>query len=359
MHPSGVGFKRNGKLAFEMAVGNAHIKPLFLDPQRVAFAWFVPDHAPVPFPGPLTDLAGRIHISIHDARTGQEIGNHDWQSPSRWVDITYTADGQWLTVSNGRLTLWSDSFEKLSEITVKETRARYDRMNSPNTRTWIIETDDVSGGHRYEIVDSHTFKVLNSWLGRTWDEYRHSDCYVAGSMNHVLSVLQIGGTWKTLFLNPDIFDLSQPPLPPGVRSYIEPLGFATQDTLVIAPTPRRNQLAVISIAGQVLLSAKLKGKREFDSDVSSGGRRFAILSTRERGSETLDMQFMADELVHVYDVDRRAEICWIPLEGDSPWPPFAVHWNSVAVSPDGTLLAIASDYGLRAYALPPSDAVGR
>jgi len=116
------------------------------------------------------------------------------------------------------------------------------------------------------MIDSHTFKVLNSWVGGTFHEYRHSDSYVAGTMNDVLSILQVGDTWKTLLLKPDIFDLSQPPMPRGVRRSIALLGFATQDTLVIAPTPLHNQLAVISIAGQVLFSAKLKRKKDNNYD---------------------------------------------------------------------------------------------
>ena len=266
IHPSHVGFKMNAKFALKMRVGRAHIKPLFMGPQQVAFAWFVPDQVPVPFPGPLTELPGRIHISIHDARTGREIGNHDWQSSSRWVDVTYTADRQWLTVSDGRLTLWSASFEKLSEMTVEVTEASYEEMNSPNARTWVIETHDGSRGPGYEMIDSHTFKVLNSWVGGTFHEYRHSDSYVAGAMNDVLSILQVGDTWKTLLLKPGIFDLSQPPMPRGVKRSIALLGFATQDTLVIAPTPLHNQLAVISIAGQVLFSAKLKRKKDNNYD---------------------------------------------------------------------------------------------
>jgi hypothetical protein len=357
IEPSDVGFKTNAKLALKMPEGRAVIKPFFLDPQRVAFAWFAPDQ--VPGRGPFRELPGRIHVSIHDVRTSREIGTHDWRSQSGRVDVAYTADGQWLTVSNGMLTLWSASFEKLSEMILDETAARYDEMNSPNARTCLVGTHDASGQHRYEMVDSHTFKVLDSWLGGTFAEYRHSDSYVAGSLNNVLSILQIGDTWKTLLLDPNIFDLSQPPLPPAVRRYIAPLGFATQDTLVIAPTPRRNQLAVISIAGQVLLSEKLNGNRDFQSVVSSGGGRFAILSRRERGSEALDMQLWADEFVHVYDVTRRAEICLITVKGDSPWPPFDAHWNSVAISSDGSFLAIASDYGLRVYALPGGDASGR
>jgi len=74
------------------------------------------------------------------------------------------------------------------------------------------------------------------------------------------------------------------------------------------------------------------------------------------------MQYWADEMVHVYDVHQGAEICLIAVKGDSAalFPVhLAVHWNSVAVSPDGSLLAVASDDGLRVYALPRSDASGR
>jgi hypothetical protein len=65
------------------------------------------------------------------------------------------------------------------------------------------------------------------------------------------------------------------------------------------------------------------------------------------------MDFVADYRVVVYDLGQRTAVYVRKVRGGSPWiPPFEEHRNRIALSPDGTLLAILDDGVVDVYQLP-------
>ena len=73
--------------------------------------------------------------------------------------------------------------------------------------------------------------------------------------------------------------------------------------------------------------------------------------------DTLDMYpFQSEDRVIVYSIPQRGAIFIVKVKGISPWPTLTrshLVWNRIALSPDGQLLGIVSDEGVRVYALPP------
>ena len=117
-----------------------------------------------------------------------------------------------------------------------------------------------------------------------------------------------------------------------------------------------NEMAVVSIDGTVLFQRKLPEKQTFGTLVtSSGGERFAIIENKLRGltNEFLDMYpFPSNDRVVVYSILERRAIYVVKTNGTSPWSPWGPHVNQLALSPDGTLLALISDRVLKVYRLP-------
>lgn len=89
---------------------------------------------------------------------------------------------------------------------------------------------------------------------------------------------------------------------------------------------------------------------------SADGGRFAAIEDRMRGlqSEPLDMYpFGSNEQAPVYSLKDRRQIFALKLKGTSPWMPWHVHYNSIALSPNGATLALISDGAtLSIYSVP-------
>ena len=199
------------------------------------------------------------------------------------------------------------------------------------------------------MLDSDTFEVIDSWNDTrfTGGYFAYSDRFILAQIRkeHRLFIREIGKDWIPYALGGDA--------PQPVSSYT----FVNNDTLAIV---RGNQLVVSTVSGPELFrksvpEAGLLFPLGWQTAASSaGGERFAVILDRMRGinSPPLDVySFRADDRVMVYSVPDGAAIFSVKVIGSSPW--FSqYHWNSVAVSPDGSLLGIASDDGVRVYILP-------
>jgi hypothetical protein len=92
---------------------------------------------------------------------------------------------------------------------------------------------------------------------------------------------------------------------------------------------------------------------------STQGERFAVILGRSRGlnNRSLDLYpLQSQDRVVVYSISKRSAIYSVKVTGVSPWPT-QKHpvWNVIAVSPDGQLLGVVSDEGVRVYVLPPAE----
>jgi hypothetical protein len=117
-------------------------------------------------------------------------------------------------------------------------------------------------------------------------------------------------------------------------------------------------MAMVSVDGTVLFRRKLPVKQSFGTLATSiRGERFAIIENRLRGltNEFLDMYpFPSNDRAVIYSIPDRRPIYVVKVSGTSPWSPWDSHVNQLALSPDGTLLAVVSNLTLKVYRLPKS-----
>jgi hypothetical protein len=132
--------------------------------------------------------------------------------------------------------------------------------------------------------------------------------------------------------------------------------FVNDQTLVIQGG---DVMAVTTVEDEMLFQVRSPQKYLFEWPVvSAGGGRFAVIEDRIRGlrSEPLDMYpFQSNDRAVVYSIADRRSIYAVKLEGTSPWTPWDWHENQLALSPDGTHLAVLTDGLLRVYRLPSSN----
>jgi hypothetical protein len=122
----------------------------------------------------------------------------------------------------------------------------------------------------------------------------------------------------------------------------------------------RNKMSVATVDGTQKFQVELPKNRSFGGVATSiGGERFAVIENRQRGvtSAPLDMYaFPSNDRAVVYSITDRRAIYAVRVRGISPWTPWEDHVNQLAVSADGTLLAVITDGTLRVYQLPDDNA---
>lgn len=357
LSPKQVGYSESLPKAFSFStsypyyprIGGDFVRVQFLDPQRLALAWVTVDHgAKKPATRPI-DLPSHLHLSILDTKTGQQILNHEWACSSLGVNLAYTASGQWLLSSDESVTLFSSSFAKMRDL--KHVRTQRGNFVSPSGRTFLLSVAVSPDAWSRQLRDSATFEILDSWDDSRFVEgsFKYSDRFILAQTEKPpqLFIREVGKSWNPFSSQVDDSH------PETNRTY----EFLNNDTLVRL---LGRELVVETIGETELFRQKVPKAGLFfyswpKSAISAGGERFAVILDKSRGlrSEPLDMYpFPADDRVMVYSLLQRAAIFGVKVKGQSPWSPNSA-WNTIALSPDGLLLGIASNEGVRVYALPP------
>jgi hypothetical protein len=351
--PKQVGYDSSVFRNFSAMVGGDEAKVQFLDDQRLALSWLTPDETGTHVIDPAKILS-HLHLSIVDARNGQQLSSHEWLCTAQGVNLAYTASGQWLLSIGESVTLYSASFDKLRDLQNVGTQ-RSHTFVSPSGRTFLSYVTYPHDARSAELRDSGTFAVIDSWNDSRLDKAArilYSDVFALAQISHPgkpqqVYIREIGGSWN--------------PYSPPIQGS-QPTGFANDDTLV---SQRHHELIAEIIGGAQLFSSTPPDIRLLLSSwstaaTSTGGERFAVILDRMRGlrEEGLDMYpFPSDDRVIVYSIPQRSAIFSVKVKGGSPWPHWSSDpvWNRIALSPSGLLLAISSNEGVRVYALPPDE----
>jgi hypothetical protein len=351
--PRQIGCRRSASINFHPTVGGDKVKIQFLDDQRLALAWLTPDETPQKPIGPGNSVPSHLYLTILNSRSGQRTASHEWACSSTEVNLAYTAAGQWLLSSDQTATLYSSSFDKVRDLQdIRTERSR--TFISPSGRTFLSYAPDSHGAWSAQLRDSATFEVLDSWndprVARA--QFTYSDHFILARIpnSRTLYLRKVGVNWNPYSISvPD----SQPP---GEIGY----GFVNEGTIA-------------GFAGNSLVLETVEGTELFNSTLpepglylpswrmtatSTHGNRFAVILDRSRGlnNPNLDLYPLRSQAhVVVYGISKRSAIFGIKAKGISPWPTQTHEvWNAIALSPDGQLLGIVSDDGVRVYALPPA-----
>jgi hypothetical protein len=321
----------------------------FTDAGHLALAWAMPDTvSTAKNASQQSPRAAHLHVLLLDAKAGSKLGEAQWSIPSPSFGFFGLRDGKFLACTGNVFRLFSAGLEVLrEEALLGDNSCPHFRPGygiSPSRRSLLLSRA-VKGSRQMELRDTQTFAVVSKWTEDSERTTGVSDRRIAGACGQPPSVClrDLEQPWRQLDVALEKTSFATFNRAPAV--------FANDDTLIV----EGNLLAVATVQGAVLFTVGLPKGRFVVSAIPSGGDRFAAIEDRMRGlrSEPLDMYpFQSDDRVVVYSISGRRAIYALKLEGTSPWTPWAIHANDVAISPDGNLLAVVSDGVLKVYGLP-------
>jgi hypothetical protein len=295
--------------------------------------------------GPLTPAPSHLHALVLDARIGQKKNIQQWPTSSFFATINPVAEGRFLVCTGTAIQLLSHDFGLIREQPLSRFSPCIADEVSPSRRSFSIDTG-MDKNYQRTLIDAESFKPLATWSKEALNVH-FTDSLLVGNCRPKFEVCVrgISQPWQP-FEFPDMDEQM------GHSKRIIPF-FVNDSTLVL--TVHRD-LAVVTVEGTLLFRLSLPNKYSFGSTATSaGGERFAIIETKMRGvtNEVWDMYaFPADDHVVVYSLHEGTTIYARKITGTSPWPPWIEHKNRLALSPDGSLLAIFDDGILTVYQLP-------
>jgi hypothetical protein len=245
------------------------------------------------------------------------------------------------------LRLISPGFEAIRELNLPNDR--YGQSISPSRQLLLLSSYASGASHQNTLLDVGTFAAVAEWTEkeRINDISNHLLVGHCGKLSEIC-IRGIDQSWhpfRTVGMDKQFEDYRQ-----------KSAFFVNEGTIVVKAW---HEMAVANVDGTLLFRVILEKHRSFGSTLaSSGGERFAVREDRQRGITWpgLDMYaFPSNDRVVVYSVPDRRAIYAVKVKGTSPWPPWEPHVNQLALSPDGTLLAVVSDEILKVYRLPGSN----
>lgn len=325
----------------------------FTDNDHLAWAWVTVDPSPKPSVRPknYSPPPSHLHVIIVDAQTGQMQGQQEWPTPYAPVFFSTLPSGKFLSCTGNLLRLFSSNFEMLREQDLQPYGCSSNFYSeaifliSPNRQSAILSFPD-EGKYQAKLLNIERFSVVAEWQEDTpIKPIAVADHWFIGSCGQPATtcIRGIDQPWR-------------PIQPLGLNNLTDhPIHVsAVNDTTVVFGSG--NEIAVVTVDGTILFTVKLAKNGSFDKPItSSGGDRFAVMENKQRGltSAPLDMYaFPSNDRIVVFSIVDRRPIFAVRVEGDSPWTSWKGHVNRLALSPDGTLLAVVSDGILKVYRLP-------
>ena len=291
-------------------------------------------NAPVP---------SHLHALVFDVRTGQKRHGGEW--PSRYLEASITPAGKenFLICAGDEIRLLSSDFTTVRDkILSAPTDCRRMRV-SPSRRSFSFSTATKSGADN-NLIDAASFQSLAEWSSHEAIDVHFTDTMLVGACvpDFDLCIREFNQPWQPFHVD-------------GIKQNLRTYGklgptFVNDTTL---STADGGKMAVVTLERGILINVNLPKKFSFAQiATSTGGQRFAYVDTEERGSRALDMSSTFDDHVVVYDLAQKNAIYTRKLDGGSPWIPPFERRNRIALSADGTLLAISVDGIIEIYQLP-------
>jgi hypothetical protein len=318
----------------------------FAGNDNLVLRWTTPDdHDTDAKNGPLARRPSHLHALVLDARTGRKKNIQEWSTSTLYATIRPVANGSFVVCTGTAIQLFSHDFTLIREQPLSRFGPCAADQVSPSGRSVSIDSG-VDRDYERTLMEVESFKPLATWSREALNVDFTDDLLVANCRpNFEVCIRKKNQPWRS-------FDFPEMAKQLGASKRIKPF-FVGDLTLVLA-APR--DMAVATLEGTLLFRISLPSKYLFGSHArSGGGERFAMIETKMRGetNEFLDMSaFPSDDHVVVYDVQERKAIYARKVTGTSPWPPWIEHRNRIALSPDGTLLAIFDNGIVGIYEVP-------
>jgi hypothetical protein len=332
------------------AVRPTRLSVAFVDNAHIAFAWISPDRTESnQNKEPHRGDAAHVRVVVIDGKSGQKQGETEWPTPFTYASpaLAGVADGKFLICTDNALRVLSATLDVIQE---QQLPSHSTCNPSPSGHTLLVNSPSEHTRHM-KVMDTETFKVLSSWTEQTTIGEA-----TIGISDHWL----VGYCGEPVELCIRRFDESWHPLhATGVETRMDNgrrilASFVNDDVLAIKGKGEITTLATVQ--GAMLFQVTPTPKRSFGLLVPSrNGESFVIVEGQLRGvkNENLDMYpFYADDRADVYGIKDHNSDFTLKLQGTSPWTPWHIIENVLALSPDGGRLALISDGVLRVYAVP-------
>jgi hypothetical protein len=280
----------------------------------------------------------RIYLIFLDAASGKVTDSTDWPSESRNAGIIATRAGKFIIQSGIDLTLYGPDLKLLKNMKLPAL-AEGDWMPhaSPTGRNILF----VATGRRavpWLWLETESLQILHSWEDTQNGEIAITDdkiAMVSCSWSHECEPkVEIRGTttdWKTIA--------------PGTRrSFPE---YVTEDLLFLLSNPSR----LIRTDGTVIFVEETDSKSCWwgRASPSIGGERFAVPACSLEGAVGgLDVEGGAVlKTIFLYDRPFNKRTYTLEVHG-----PKIVNLSLMALSPDGSLLAVLNNESVETFQMP-------
>ena len=264
-----------------------------------------------------------VHAWVLDAKNGKILREADWTSGS-WPFLFATSTGKYAVVTKAGMALYSQGLQ--SAVATGTHTA--DKV-SPDGR-YLSATESIPGHGVTIFIDADTLKPNGT---------QFQDIYVWSIADNRVASDAFRGEGGVVLIR----DISKK-VPEyqtdckGARP-----NFITSDLLAVLGCER---LDVVSLTSGKTFTSTLKGAEAFFAAVSRDGNRFAVIQAFTRPA---DPPILSLERVTVFDVTQRKPVFATDI---SDLKDFTIGGSSgVALSPDGSSLAINSAGVVRLFAL--------
>jgi hypothetical protein len=264
-----------------------------------------------------------ICAPILDARTGQKERDAEWPSQYWQATITSVGEENFLICTRDEIQLMSRDFMPLRSHVLPALTTCGEMGLSPSRRLFSVRT-----GVDNNLIDGESFQPLVKWSSKEATQVHFTGTLLVGTWrpDFELCVRDFNRKWQPLH----IAEITQQYLKEfRYEGHSQGPTFVNDSMLSMAAGAEMN---VVSLEGTILFSAKLPKKFYFTRlATSTGGKRFAYVETKLRGSRSLDMRSDFDDRIAVCDLDQKKAIYTRTIKGGSPWiPSFDEHRNRIA-----------------------------
>lgn len=298
------------------------------------------------------NLPVKLHALFFGAATGDILPAKQWSVPDpNSVDIVPTREGRFILIMRNRLTLYSQDLQPLRELTLFSPPGPSGDIlvirRSPEGGSLLVVY--LRGDKRINWIEASDLKVLGSWSGpltpatvSDGDLAQMQERYVKPGdfTTHEVSIRGVDGPWRTVC---------------RVRLGLDPENacgspeFISNDVLALLMS---HSLTLIpAVGGHVLLREKFREDEWVGRPHSSAdGNRLAVpVVSHKGGSALFDTNFHSVlKRIMVFDLQSRQWIYTLDAKRQK-----IKTLSGLALSPDGSLMAILSEGVVQVYRLPP------
>lgn len=286
----------------------------------------------------------RLRAVFLDAEAGKITATPAWPSESRFAGIVSSHEGKFIAQTGNTLTLYSSDLKELKALKLPPTEEiGWGAHASPTGKhiLFIASNLRTTSAVPWILIDSGSLQILRSWkeaqsgwVGVSDSDIAMTSCVWLYDCEPMVQVRGFDAGWKMLAS--------------ASRHYKPRPEFVNDDLLFLFGNPAR----LIRTNGTTLFAEEVSSERCWWGGVypSAGGQRFVVPSCKSKGRVgSLDLGGR-DELqaILVYDAPFHGKSYVLNIK-----EPKIKDFTLLALSPDGSKLAVLNGESVWVFRLPP------